>query len=124
MQCSRHHMETDDLGFGKCSVPMWSGQGTPAGFCDRAAYGERPECGGYTDPVGEYHRWDHRYSGHVPSLACPAHGGPDSRVYLDGNKWCAVLPDFENLMVSPCGFGDTPEEARAELARRKEAKPC
>lgn len=38
-------------------------------------------------------------------------------VRLDGNKWCATNPDFINLQVSPAGFGDTPEEAIADLAK-------
>ena len=27
--------------------------------------------------------------------------------YKDGNMWCCVLGDFENLQESPAGFGDT-----------------
>lgn len=30
---------------------------------------------------------------------------------MDGNMWCCHLPDFENLMKSPAGFGETQEEA-------------
>jgi len=37
-------------------------------------------------------------------------------VFKDGNKWSAVMSDsFENLQKSPCGFGDTPQEAVANL---------
>lgn len=61
---------------GTCSVPMWMG-GCPAGFCDEPAYGERPVCREYRDPyTGETFREDGRYSGYVPDLACPRHGGP------------------------------------------------
>ncbi len=37
------------------------------------------------------------------------------RIYLDGDKWCAVRSDFINLQESLAGFGDTPSEARKEL---------
>ena len=30
----------------------------------------------------------------------------EMRVYKDGNAWCFVLPDFENLQVSPAVFAD------------------
>ena len=33
------------------------------------------------------------------------------KVYMDGNKHCATLPNFENLQESPAGFGDTPRLA-------------
>jgi hypothetical protein len=36
---------------------------------------------------------------------------------MDGNAWCAVQSDFVNLQESPAGFGATPEEARAALAK-------
>lgn len=42
---------------------------------------------------------------------------PKPHVRLDGNKWCATNPDFINLQESPAGFGDTPEEAIADLAK-------
>jgi hypothetical protein len=38
-------------------------------------------------------------------------------IYLDGNAWCAVGPGFINIQESHCGFGDTPVEAFAALAR-------
>ncbi len=109
MSCiSECHREVNTRGIGKCSVPMWSGYGMPAGFCDKEAYG---------NPVREIGRYqDGRFiPKYVPALACPDHGGPDSRVYLDGNAWCAVRFDFINLQESPAGFGSTPEAARSEL---------
>jgi len=70
----RHEELTD--GVGKCSVPMWQG-GCPSGFCDRPAYGVRPAGkmlrNAYT---GETFRLDGKYSGYIPGLACPVHGGP------------------------------------------------
>jgi len=111
---SSRHKELDEQGIGKCSVPMWM-NGMPAGFCDEPAYGEPPPCRRYRTYWGELRREDGRYSGYVPALACPRHGGPDSRVYRDGNAWCAVRPDFVDIQTSPAGFGDTPEEARSAL---------
>ena len=103
-RCNKKHMELDDDGRGLCSVPMWMG-GMPCGFCDNGAFGERVNSSAYT--------------GYVPFLACPIHGGPKSRVFKDGNQWCAVYADFTNLQESPAGFGDTPEEARSNLKHGK-----
>lgn len=114
MRLSEQHELLDDEGRGKCSVPMWSG-GCPAGFCDREAYGNRPEGKEVTRWDGHTYRLDGRYAGYIPALACPLHGGPESRVFKDGTAWVAVMPDFINLQESPAGFGDTPEEARANL---------
>lgn len=61
-RCSKHHEELIN-GVGKCSVPMWR-FGLPAGFCDEPAYGK---------PTKEGRQL---YSGYVPYLACPGHGGP------------------------------------------------
>lgn len=111
----QHHRYLNANGIGKCSVPMYS-YGSPDGFCNKDAYG-------YREPTrylknyasgGEYAE-DGRYSGYVPALACPCHGGPRSRVFQDGDAWCAVLPDFIDIQVSRCGFGSTPEEARKNL---------
>jgi hypothetical protein len=38
---------------------------------------------------------------------------------LDGNQWCAHYEDFENLQLSPAGFGDTPDLALADLIQRE-----
>lgn len=74
MQSSKCHHELID-GVGKCSVPMWMG-GMPAGFCDEPAYGKPPPSETYRTAWGEERRFDGRYSGYVPGLACPSHGGP------------------------------------------------
>lgn len=76
MQLSKCHRELDESGVGKCSVPMFSGMGLPAGFCDEPAYGTRPACKTYHDSIGRERRMDGLYEGYVPALACPAHGGP------------------------------------------------
>lgn len=111
---SKHHEELNEQGEGKCSVPMWGG-GCPAGFCDRPAYGERPECREIRYADGSLHRTDGKYDGYVPGLACPAHGGPTYRAFMDGTAWCAVMPDFINLQESPSGWGDTRAAAAADL---------
>lgn len=115
---SKHHHELNEQGEGRCSVPMWCG-GLPADFCDRPAYGERPPSPTYWDGYTT-RRTDGRYDGYVPGLACPIHGGPSVRTFKDGNAWCAVHPDFIDLQASPAGFGDTPQEAIANL---KQARP-
>ncbi len=120
MRMQECHRKLDKDGRGKCSVPMWS-NGCPDGFCEEDAYGQRPEGETYRDASGRIHRHDGLYDGYVPGLACPAHGGPKTRVFMDGNAWCAVLPDFVNLQESPAGFGDTPDLARAAL--HEETKP-
>ena len=113
--CTNLHKEVNENGIGKCSVPMWS-MGLPAGFCDKDAYGERSDCKIYRNAwTGDEFRADNKFAGYVPFLACPGHGGPETRVYKDGDVWCAVKPDFVNLQESPAGFGTTPEEARHNL---------
>lgn len=69
--------------------------------------------GGMLTPIA-FESWN-RQAKHVPA------GGPQYKigdvVYLrDGNQWCAVWPDFQNLQESPAGFGPTCLEARADLA--------
>ena len=72
---SKHHKELTD-GKGKCSVPMWMA-GCPSGFCDEDAFGEYIDGHRYRDAYsGEVKRLDGKYSGYVPGLACPHHGGP------------------------------------------------
>ena len=115
--CSSKHKELDEYGEGLCSVPMWMG-GCSAGFCDKPAYGERPDSPERMNYcVGEMQRDDNRYNGYVPALACPMHGGPRVRTFMDGNAWCAVKPDFINLQESNAGFGETREQAIADLGQ-------
>lgn len=39
----------------------------------------------------------------------------DVQYFMDGDMWCAVLPDFIDLHDSPAGFGPTKEDALADL---------
>lgn len=117
MRCSKFHEELDETGQGRCSVPMWQ-MGCEC-FCDDPAYGKRPETNEYWTNAytGERMRHDGLYAGYVPALACHAHGGPKSRVFKDGNMWCAVFKEFINLQESRAGFGETPEQARQALEK-------
>lgn len=113
MRCSQHHETVGPNG--RCSVPMWAG-GCPAGFCDEPAYGKPPKSEMRRDGwTGRQYRLDSRYDGYVPALACAQHGGPVVEYKMDGNQWCATLDDFIDLQESPAGFGDTEEDALADL---------
>jgi hypothetical protein len=98
-QLSKHHRELTN-GIGKCSVPMWSG-GFPSGFCDELAYGKRP-------PSQEFYsyaqmrmvRWDNRYNGYVPGLACVSHGGPQANHFGDPCIRCGIPHD--EVPTGPC----------------------
>jgi hypothetical protein len=119
---SDHH-RTLVNGVGKCSVPMFAGFGAPAGFCDRDAYGERPDCPSIRYPDGGERRLDGKFTGYVPALACPRHGGPCDPVkfFQDGTDadgapmWCAVRHDFTNLQESPAGFSICRDTALVNL---------
>ena len=89
---SNNHKELTN-GVGKCSVPMWSGA-LPSGFCDNEAYSERPKGKEY-QAHGTAYRLDGRYSGYVPALACPAHGGLKKEEVVN-------LCDFCTHHVSTC----------------------
>lgn len=118
MRILLHHSELNEMGEGKCSVPMWQWQ--TECFCDEPAYGTPIPYTYYVNArTGERFRTDGGYTGYVPALACPAHGGPKTRVFRDGNAWCAVHPDFINLQESPAGFGETPKMAREQLLGSK-----
>ena len=96
---SKHHQELTN-GVGKCSVPMWMG-GCPAGFCDKLAYGNRPECKTYYNyAAGEYQRFDLKYNGYVPGLACESHGGPPPRHQGDPCIYCDTPHD--DVPRGPC----------------------
>ena len=78
---SKHHTELNEKGEGKCSVPMWCG-GLPAGFCDNPAYSNHKG--------GDYYRYlDGTYSGYVPALACPIHGGRKKEEVVNLCKNCS-----------------------------------
>ena len=73
------HKKLNEMGEGKCSLPMWMG-GMPAGFCDKPAYGFE------TKEHEELMRCRNE-SQFIPGLACPAHGGPkkEQAVHLCAN---------------------------------------
>lgn len=58
---------------GKCSVPMWSGLGTPSGSCCDPAFGKQTE--EYTNP-DRWHKHNIKHKVTAMGLACPGHGGP------------------------------------------------
>lgn len=93
---SSHHETLDESGEGKCSVPMF-GCGGPSGFCDRPAYGNPLPYKRIQRRDGTEFSEDGRYTGYVPALACPIHGGPETRVFKDGNMFCAVYPDWRGV---------------------------
>ena len=73
---------------GTCSVPMWS-MGSPAGRCDKPAFGPPTKCGTWRDAyTGEIKRNDGKYNGYVPDLACVDHGGPECPgIELGDGNW-------------------------------------
>lgn len=98
--CSKHHLELDENGEGRCSVPMWQG-GCPAGFCDEVAYGPPTKAKWFRDRDGRLRRMDGKYEGYVPGLACKAHGGPGHRVHFgDPCKYCGTPHD--DVQPGPC----------------------
>jgi hypothetical protein len=117
---------------GKCSCPMWMG-GLPAGSCGKPAYGDYIPGEEWRDAyTGERHRFDGKYKGYVPGLACPDHGGPlpgEPRVFQDGHSerglpmYCAVWPDFEDLQVSDAAFDEKPWVAIKKLRAQKDPTP-
>jgi len=111
---NQHHKELNELGEGKCSVPMWMG-GCPSGFCDKPAFGFRQAAKTHTRYDGYTYRDDGLYAGRISGLACPAHGGPKIRYCMDGNMWMASRPNFVNLQESLAGFGESKELALADL---------
>jgi hypothetical protein len=90
-------------GLGLCSVPMWCG-GLPAGFCDKPAYGTRPAGKGWRDPsTGEIHRFDGKYNGYIPGLACRSHGGPSlSEVSHKGDPCEHCGTPHDDVAPGPC----------------------
>jgi hypothetical protein len=80
---------------------MWM-MGCPAGFCDKPAYGKRPEPEYYYRDgwTGERKRSDCKYDGYVPGLACVAHGGPEPTHFGDPCVHCGTPHD--QVPIGPC----------------------
>ena len=112
---------------GTCRVPMWMG-GTPAGFCDKPAFGHQLPREILEQERG-YFGTNNRPA-YCHGHCCPAHGGPrqgEPIFFTDGYTengrpmWCAVMPGFENLQESPAGFDGNPFAARKLLAEQVSA---
>ncbi len=102
MRLSEHHKCLVN-GTGKCSVPMYYGGGSEC-FCDKPTYGFRLPGKEFRNGwTGELHRFDGKFNGHVPGLACTSHGGPTLRQVAhqeDPCKFCGVAHD--DVEVGPC----------------------
>jgi hypothetical protein len=95
-----HHELTD--GVGKCSVPMWSGGGCEAGFCDKPAYGKPEPCAqSFSYATMRMERLDNKYNGYVPGLACVAHGGPKMPLH-QGDPCIHCKVPHDDVPVGPC----------------------
>lgn len=98
---------------GKCRVPMWVAV-SPAGFCEKDAFGPQ-----YPRQylASENPRYLIDRPPYCVGHCCPSHGGPkagDPIIFQDGltdqgrPMYCAVMPDFVDLQVSPAGFDGNP----------------
>lgn len=116
---------------GKCRVPMWMA-GFPAGFCDVPANGPQLPM----EVLFWSRAWRAEDRPYCFGPCCPNHGGPkdgEPIVFQDGytekgrQMWCAVMPDFEDLQISPAGFSGNGNEAirllREEIAKGNEGQP-
>ena len=98
-------------------VDRWRGQPT------RWMLGPCPACGAPTSTYGGGMNCHNDYCANsAMNFTCSAEPIPKwwntgVQVYMDGDKWCAVGPDFINLQESPAGFGTNPREAAADLER-------
>lgn len=90
----------------------------------RRLLGPCPNCGTSTSNYGFGFSC---HNDHCPcsadNFACSAGPIPDwwntgVQVYMDGDMWCAVGPDFINLQESHAGFGKTPRAAVDALKER------
>jgi hypothetical protein len=57
----------------------------------------------------------------IPRAERPVLGNSDVQIYLDGNKWCALIG--ENLQVGESGWGDTPQDALTALLKTHDLVP-
>lgn len=84
-----------------------------------------PACGSMVYPYGRTWMCAAAYCCHTETGICgrmPDGNGPDlpwwsdgTKVYKDGDAWCATHEDFANLQESLAGFGRSPEDAIAAL---------
>lgn len=101
-------MSAQQVHGGACRVPMWMG-GCPSGFCGKSANGAQLP----REVLYDQRNWQRGDAPYCFGPCCPDHGGPrngEPILYQDGltkegrQMWCAVMPDFEDLAVSPAGF--------------------
>jgi hypothetical protein len=97
---------------------MWM-MGTPAGFCGEPANGPQLPREVLRDQRGWFDGGPYCFG-----PCCPNHGGPrdgEPILFADGytergyRMWCAVMPDFEDLQVSPAGFDENGNVAITKL---------
>lgn len=114
MRLSEHHKQLVN-GKGQCSLPMYYGYGNEC-FCDEPAFGYSLPRGKeyWNRRTNEWIRWDGKYNGYVPALACVAHGGPTFiEVAHQENpcKYCGITVGDPDVEPGPC-------VARVEELRR------
>lgn len=91
------------------------------GVARRSLLGPCPNCGSPTSTYGGGFSCHNDYCPcSASNFACSAGPMPDwwntgVQVYMDGDMWCAVGPDFIDLQVSIAGFGKNPSEAVKNL---------
>lgn len=91
--------------------------------------GPCPQCGGPTFDYGGGWRCCDDYCWYSATNPSP-NFGPEpawwrngTRVFRDGDAWCAVRSNFINLQESAAGFGSTPREAVSYLEDKLKTEP-
>ncbi len=91
----------------------------------RRLLGPCPRCGSVTSEYGGGFNCHKDYCGNsAGSFTCrtidewPKWWNTGVNVIKDGNAWCATGDGFINLQESDAGFGDTPNEAVADLLKQ------
>lgn len=104
MACLKDHHRVLTDGVGKCSVPMWQ-NGFPNGFCDKPAFGNFiPGEQWFDGHTGRVLRYDGKFNGLVPGLACEDHGGPERYDAMNTNKLINSL--YDGLKAVQVTFND------------------
>lgn len=102
---NKEHQQLNEYGEGRCSVPMWC-NGSPAGFCDEPSYSNH-KGGSYFEVRGDRRYTNGAYSGYVPALACPAHGGKTKEEVLNLCAYCKHnIAECNGNPKFGCGIGN------------------